>query len=98
MDKRRSTSFYVFTLVGGPIYWMSKLQETMTLSTTKEKYIAISHACKEEILLKGLLGDFEKAQDKVNVSCGSQSVIHFANNPTYHNKENHIAIKYQFVR
>ena len=98
MDKRRSTSCYVFTLVGEPIYWMSKLQETMTLSITEAKYIAISHACKEEIWLKGLLGDFEKAQDKVNVSCGCQSVIQFANNLTYHNKANHIAIKYQFVR
>jgi hypothetical protein len=28
LEKRRSTSGYVFTLVGGPICWMSKLQNT----------------------------------------------------------------------
>ena len=29
LDKRRSTSSYVFTLAGGAISWMSKLQETI---------------------------------------------------------------------
>ena len=34
LDKRRSTSGYVFTLVGRAIHWMSKLHETIALSTT----------------------------------------------------------------
>ena len=55
LEKRRSTSSYVFTLAGGAISWMSKLQETIALSTTKAKYIASSHACKEEIWLRGML-------------------------------------------
>ena len=45
LDKR-STSGYVFTLVGGAISWMSKLQETIALSTTEVEYIVVSHACK----------------------------------------------------
>ena len=55
LDKRRSTLGYVFTLVGGAISWMSKLQETISLSTTEADYIAASHACKEAIWIKGLL-------------------------------------------
>ena len=35
LDKRRSTTSYVFTLAGGAISWMSKLQEIVALSTTK---------------------------------------------------------------
>ena len=46
LDKRRSTSGYVFTLVGGAISWMSKLQETVSLSTTEVECIVASHACK----------------------------------------------------
>jgi hypothetical protein len=34
LDKRRSTSRYVFTLAGGAISWMSKIQKIVSLSTT----------------------------------------------------------------
>jgi hypothetical protein len=34
LEKRRSTSEYVFTLAGGPVSWMSKLQNVVALSTT----------------------------------------------------------------
>jgi hypothetical protein len=98
LDKRRSTSGYVFTLAGGPVSWMSKLQNIVSLSTMEEEYIASSHACKEEIWLKGLLGEFGRMQDKVKLFCDSQSVIHLAKNPAYHSKTNHIPIKYHFVR
>jgi len=54
LDKNRSNTSYVFTLVGEAISWMSKLQETIALSTTKAEYIATSDACKEEISLKGI--------------------------------------------
>ena len=54
-DKRRSTSGYVFTLAGRAISWMSKLQETIALSTIEVEYIVASHACKEEIWLRGFL-------------------------------------------
>ena len=49
LDKRRSTTGYVFTLAGGAISWMLKLQETFSLSTTEAKYTVSSGACKEAI-------------------------------------------------
>jgi hypothetical protein len=58
LDKRRSTSGYVFTLVGGAISWMSKIQNIVSLSTTEAKYVVASHACKEIVWLKGLFGEF----------------------------------------
>ena len=36
-------------------------------------------------------------QDKVEVFCDSQSVIHLARNPTYHSKKKRIYIKYHFA-
>ena len=33
LDKRRSNSSYVFTLASGAISWMSKIQETVVLSS-----------------------------------------------------------------
>jgi len=98
LDKRRSTSGYVFTLAGGAISWMPKLQNIVTLSTTKAEYIASSHACKEAIWMKGLLGEFGRLQENIKLFCDSQSAIHLAKNPTYHSKSKHIPIKYHFVR
>eukprot|EP00253_Pinus_taeda_P012946 PITA_12946 len=98
LDKRRSTSGYVFTLAGGAIIWMSKLQNIVALSITEAEYIAASHACNEAIWLKGLFGKFGRLQDNIKLFCDSQSEIHLAKNPAYHSKSKHIPIKYHFVR
>eukprot|EP00253_Pinus_taeda_P022145 PITA_22145 len=98
LDKRRSTTGYVFTLAGGVISWMSKLQEIAMLSTTEVEYIDASDANKEAIWLKGLLDEIGRTREKVNALCDSQSVIHLATNPDYHNKTKHIDVRYHFLR
>ena len=57
LDKRRSTTGYVFTLVKAPVSWKSTLQSTVALSTTEAEYMAITEAVKEAIWLQGLLDD-----------------------------------------
>ena len=47
LDQRRSTSGYVYSLFGGAVSWMSKIQSVVDLSTTKAKYMATTHASKE---------------------------------------------------
>ena len=96
--KIRSTSSYVFTLASGAISWMSKLQEIVSLSTTKVEYIVVSHPFKQAIWLKGLLGEIGRLQNIVPVFCDSQSALHLATNPVYHSKTKHIDVKYHFVR
>ena len=51
LDKRRSTTGYVFTLAKTPVSWKSTLQSTVALSTTEEENMAITEAVKEEIWL-----------------------------------------------
>uniref|UniRef100_A0A3Q7IZP5 Reverse transcriptase Ty1/copia-type domain-containing protein n=1 Tax=Solanum lycopersicum TaxID=4081 RepID=A0A3Q7IZP5_SOLLC len=55
LDKRRSTSGYVFTIANAPVSWKSTLQSTVALSTTEAEYMAITEASKEAIWLQGLL-------------------------------------------
>ena len=51
LDKRRSTTGYVFTLAKAPVSWKSTLQLIMALSTTEAEYMAITEAVKEAIWL-----------------------------------------------
>ena len=49
LDRRKSTTGYAFTLGGTTVSWMSRLQKSVSFSTTKAKYMAISKAAKEMI-------------------------------------------------
>jgi len=60
--------------------------------------IAASDASKEAIWLKGLHEEIGRTQEKVNVLCNSQSVIHLVTNTAYHNKTKHIDVRYHFLR
>ncbi|KAH9714714.1 Integrase catalytic domain-containing protein [Citrus sinensis] len=98
LDKRRSTTGYVFTLGGGPVSWRSILQSTIALSTTEAEYMAATEAVKEAIWLKGLLGDLGVIQENITVFCDNQSAIFLAKNQTYHARTKHIDVKYHYVR
>ena len=60
--------------------------------------MAATHANKETIWLQRLYSSFRFVQIVVRLDCDSQSAICMATNPSYHNKTNHIDMKYHFVR
>jgi hypothetical protein len=98
LDRRRSTSGYVFNLFGGAISWMSKRQAIVALSTTEDEYMAATHARKEAVWLQRLCSGIGLVQQAVRLDCDSQSAIFLAKNPTYHSKTKHIDVQYHFVR
>ena len=98
LDKRRSTTGYVFTLAKALMSWKSTLQSTVALSTTEAEYMAVTEAVKEAIWLQGLLGELGVQQMHIKVHCDSQSAIHLAKNQVYHARTKHIDVRYHFVR
>ncbi|KAH9779098.1 Integrase catalytic domain-containing protein [Citrus sinensis] len=52
LDKRKSTTGYVFTLAGAAVSWVLKLQTIVVLSTTEAEYMAATQACKEAIWIQ----------------------------------------------
>ena len=54
LDRRRSTSGYVFNLFGGAMSWMGKKQVIVALSAIEVEYMATMHACKESLWLHRL--------------------------------------------
>ncbi|KAH9762162.1 Integrase catalytic domain-containing protein [Citrus sinensis] len=98
LDKRKSTTGYVFTLAGAAVSWISKLQTIVALSTTEAEYMAATQACKEAIWIQRLLEELGHKQHKIPVFCDSQSVLHIARNPTFHSRTKHIGVQYHFIR
>ena len=98
LDKRRSTTGYVFTLAKGPVSWRSTLQSTVALSTTEAEYMAVTEAFKEAIWLHGLIEDLGIVQEHVDVHCDSQSAICLAKNQVHHSRTKHIDVRFHFVR
>ena len=97
LDKRRSTTGYVFTLSRAPMSWRWTLQSTVALSATEAKYMALTETVKEAIWLQGLMDDLEIEQDFLQVDYDSMSAIYLAKNQVYHARIKHIDIKYHFV-
>ena len=98
LDKRRSTTGYVFTFSQAPVSWRSTLQSTVALSTTEAEYMAMTEAMKEAIWLQGLLDDLGVDQDLLKINCDSMSAIYLAKNQVYHARTKHIDVRFHFVR
>jgi len=98
LDKRRSTTGYVFTCGGGPVSWRSMLQKVSALSTTEAEYMALTEAAKEAIWLKGLASDLGLQQAFVTIQCDSQSAICLAKNQVFHTRSKHIEVRYHRIR
>ncbi|XP_072052143.1 secreted RxLR effector protein 161-like [Arachis hypogaea] len=66
LDRRRSTTDYVYKIQGALISWRSMLQATVALSTTDAEYMAVAEGVKEALWLRNLLDDLGLKQDCVN--------------------------------
>ncbi|PKI41932.1 hypothetical protein CRG98_037682 [Punica granatum] len=98
LDKRKSTTEYVFTFSDTSISWASKLQKTAALSTTEAEYIAVTEASKEMIWLQNFLCELRKEQKNSILYSDSQSAIFLAKNPAFHSRTKHIELKYYYIR
>ena len=92
MDRRRSTSGYVFILFGGVVSWMSKKQYVVALSTIEAEYMAATHASKEAIWFQRLCSSVGLVQGAIRINYDSHSAIFLAKNPAYHSKTKHIDV------
>lgn len=98
LDKRWSTTGYVFTIAGGLVSCRSILQSTIALPTTKAEYMAITEAIKEAIWLQGLRDDLGIQQKVLEVHYDSQCAIYLATNLVHHAHTKHIDVHFHFIR
>lgn len=104
LDRRRSTTGYVFKVGGKTMSWKSGLQQVVALSTTEAEYISLVETIKEGLWLRGITEELGYDQTEVVVGCDSQSPICLAKNNVFHDRTKHVAVskhvalKMSFVR
>ena len=66
----------VFFFIGGCLLaWLSKKQNSISLSTTKAKYILAESFCTQLLWMKQMLKDYEIEQGTMNIHCDNSSAI-----------------------
>jgi hypothetical protein len=98
-DHRRAISGLAFLIDGGAISWSSRKQELVALSTAEAEYIAATHAAKEGIWLRRLIGElFDNADAPTTLYCDNQAAITLATTDNFHARTKHIDIRFHFIR
>ena len=80
--------------------WSSKRQITQAQSSTEAEYIAMSEALCKVYWLRSLHTELKLLQTDVptQIYGDNKGSIAMANNPTFHKKSKHIAIRWHWVR
>ncbi|XP_022889185.1 uncharacterized protein LOC111404635 [Olea europaea var. sylvestris] len=80
-DDRKSTSGGCFYVGSNLVSWMSKKQNSISLSTAKAEYIATGSYCTQLLWIKQMLSDYEINQGIITVFCDNTSAINISKNP-----------------
>jgi hypothetical protein len=95
---RKSTMRYVFTLANAPISWSSKLQRSVSTSTTEAEYIALGYASKETVWIKRFLEQICYPTGSIQLHGDNEGSIASVKNPDFHSRTKHIDIALHYVR
>ena len=101
-----SRTGFIISYAGCPIYWCSKLQTEIALSTTESEYIALSQSMREVLPFLNLMQEIEeflpvkKTEPKFfcTVWEDNRSCIKVAESPKFTPRTKHIALKYHHFR
>lgn len=99
-DHRHAISGFAVLLDGGAVSWSSKKQELVTLSTMEAEYVGATHAAKELIWFRNLIGEiFRPLGYPTTLHSDNQSAIALANSDgQFHARSKHIDIRYHFIK
>jgi hypothetical protein len=98
-DSGKSTGGYIVMMNGAPVSWRSKLQTTVSLSTTEAEYVAAAEAGKELKWMRNLLSELGyPVSGPSPLLMDNQSAIQVAKNPEHHGRMKHLDLAHFWLR
>ncbi|GJT64147.1 hypothetical protein Tco_1015627 [Tanacetum coccineum] len=97
-DTRRSTSGCMQLLGDRLVSWSSKMQKSVTISSTEAEYIALSGCCAQVLWMRSQLTDYGLGFNKILMYCDNKSDIALCFNNVQHSRSKHIDIKFHFIK
>ena len=80
------------------VTWSSKKQNIVTLSSTEEEYVALTHAVKEVLWLWTLFQEFNGQENEMlTINCDNQGSIALSKDNKFHAHTKHINVRYHFI-
>jgi len=100
VDKYRSITGYVFLAGEGAITWCLRKQNSIALSSTQAEYVALSEAACEACWLRNLYTELGLLDENVPtlIRGDNDGSLAMAQNPLFHKRSKHIAIRWHWVR
>ena len=83
-DDRKSTLGDCFYVGNNLVSWMSKKQNSISLSTTEAKYIVVDSCCTQLLWMQKLLLDYGICQEHLTIYYDNTSTINISKNPVQH--------------
>lgn len=98
-NTRRSTTGYLFKLNGAAVSWKSRLQPTVSLSSTEAEYKATAEAGQEVVWLRGILHHISMKQHSPTILCSdSTGAVALTKKGIFHARTKHIEVQYHWIR
>ena len=79
------------------VSWISKKQNSISLSTAKAMYIVADSCCTQLLWMQKLLHDYGICQGHLTIYYDNTSAINISKNPVQHSQTKHIEIRHHFI-
>ena len=97
-DNRKSISRGCFCMGDNLVSWMSKKQNSISLSTVEVEYNAAGSCCTQLLWMQKLLINYGIRQEHLTIYCDNTSAMNISKNLIQHSRTKHIKIRHHFIR
>jgi len=98
-DTGRSTEGNIFIIIGEPVSWKSKKQETVALSTVEAEYMGFSRATTQVLWISKYFTEIGLPTSKpIVVHMDNNGSISHSLNDKNHHKTKHIDMQHHFIK